>query len=356
MDNPNLSWSELQAAEAAQAELASHLFPIDITQPVPYPFHDCPVFVCVDIEAFERNQSLITEVGVATLDTLDLTGVAPGSNGRNWHSKIRARHFRILEYANLKNTDFVNGCPDRFEFGKSEFISKTHAPSFLADCFRHQHTEESNPMGPSTYGGTGHSTGPQKRNIILVGHDTNQDIQYMHKLGYNPLNLSNILEILDTAALFRAWKHELQSRSLGNIMYEFEMAGWNLHNAGNDAVYTLWIMLAIALRDAEMRGSKTLQKQRDETQKEKMQTAVQETIVRVMEENEGWSSEDGDDGGVPVRPKVDLPKEGLGEASSGNASVKRASPREATPGGGVELRKPAAKPGPSKQRKRAPLP
>ena len=75
------------------------------------------VFVCVDVEANERNSSQITEIGIATLDTRDLKSLAPGERGANWLNKIRARHFRINEYQYVRNTEFVSGCPDRFGFG-----------------------------------------------------------------------------------------------------------------------------------------------------------------------------------------------------------------------------------------------
>ena len=75
------------------------------------------VFVCVDVEANERNSAQITEIGVATLDTRDLKSLLPGESGTNWLGKIRARHFRIDEYKHIRNTEFVSGCPDRFEFG-----------------------------------------------------------------------------------------------------------------------------------------------------------------------------------------------------------------------------------------------
>jgi hypothetical protein len=75
------------------------------------------VFVCVDVEANERNANQITEIGIAALDTRDLKSLVPGERGANWMTKIRARHFRINEYKHIVNTEFVSGCPERFEFG-----------------------------------------------------------------------------------------------------------------------------------------------------------------------------------------------------------------------------------------------
>ena len=90
---------------------------LDINKPPPFTPEDSVVFICVDIEAFERNHDLITEIGIATLDTADITALSPGHGGTNWMKVIRARHFRIKEYGHLQNKDFLMGCPEKFQFG-----------------------------------------------------------------------------------------------------------------------------------------------------------------------------------------------------------------------------------------------
>lgn len=81
----------------------------------PFIFEQDVVFVCVDVEAWERDHNIITEIGISTLDTRDLAGIAPGKDGEHWTKLIRARHFRIEEYKNLHNHEFVSGCADKFE-------------------------------------------------------------------------------------------------------------------------------------------------------------------------------------------------------------------------------------------------
>lgn len=98
--------------------------PVDTTKAAPNVFESEPIFIAIDVEAWEREPKPITEVGVATLDTRDLEDVAPGTHGEGWQGAIRARHFRIVEYRHLVNKDFVDGCPEHFEFGKSEMIGK----------------------------------------------------------------------------------------------------------------------------------------------------------------------------------------------------------------------------------------
>jgi hypothetical protein len=74
-------------------------------------------FVAIDIEAYEHNHDLITEVGVAVLDTNKLVGVAPGETGKNWFSLIDAHHFRVKETTWAVNRQHVHGCPELFNFG-----------------------------------------------------------------------------------------------------------------------------------------------------------------------------------------------------------------------------------------------
>lgn len=77
------------------------------------------VFVCIDVEAWEGNNHLITEIGMASIDTRDLATEVPGENGENlnWFKHIHARHFRIEEYKTHVNRQFLTGCPDKFGFG-----------------------------------------------------------------------------------------------------------------------------------------------------------------------------------------------------------------------------------------------
>lgn len=112
-----LGWDAFNdAVKAVLAKLPpSAVF--DAGKPALYQQEHSVVFVCVDVEAYERSPRLITEIGIATLDTKDLLDLAPGDGGSEWLKKIRARHFRISEHKHLNNTEFVNGCADRFEFG-----------------------------------------------------------------------------------------------------------------------------------------------------------------------------------------------------------------------------------------------
>ncbi|KAI4706462.1 hypothetical protein J4E89_008880 [Alternaria sp. Ai002NY15] len=282
--------------DSVQDPTSSTLSPaVDPSQPAPFSFDQSVVFVCVDVESYERAHHKITEVGVATLDTRELVGVPPGKDGEAWREKIRARHFRIKEHRHLVNSEFVAGHPDSFKFGHSTFISLKEAASHVAACFHAPFAAENGDDFLSHFDPT------EKRNIVFLGHDTLGDVRYLQQLGYDPMKVENILEAMDTATMYKVWRREQQPTSLGRIMNAFNVPAWFLHNAGNDAVYTVWAMLAICVKEATLRGSPELDDLRENEKSAKLQAALEDAEQRVKDDAEGWSDHEATgDGGVPV--------------------------------------------------------
>jgi DNA polymerase III alpha subunit (gram-positive type) len=108
-----------------------------------------------------------------------------------------------------------------------------------------------------------------KRNIILVGHDVEADIKFLQSIGYDVHTLSTLRETVDTSLMWRYIKRENNPRNLASILAEVGIISWNLHNAGNDAVYTLQAMIAIALMDMTER-----QKQKEIKEQEQQSTVT----------------------------------------------------------------------------------
>ncbi|KAH9882773.1 hypothetical protein J1614_000139 [Plenodomus biglobosus] len=292
----------LRASLEAEKMPAAESLIVDAAAPVPFTFHQSVVFVCIDVESFEHAHHKITEVGVATLDTRDLVGIAPGVDGREWSKKIRARHFRINEHRHLVNGSFVSGYPDKFKFGESTFVPLKEAAQHVADCF-------SAPFGAHSSNGAGsaYTLTPaqfdieEKRNLIFLGHDTSGDIQYLQKLGYDATRVENIIEALDTAVMYQVWRRESQLTRLTKILDSFDLDGFYAHNAGNDAVFTVQAMLAICVREATLRGSSTLDEHRNAEAAAKLAAAVKEAHEKIKIEEDGWSQlEDDGDGGGPI--------------------------------------------------------
>ncbi|KAF7930238.1 hypothetical protein BELL_0073g00070 [Botrytis elliptica] len=261
----------------------------DPEKPTKFMMEDAVVFVCIDVEAYEMNNNIITEIGIATLDVLDIANMEPGELGENWRKAIRARHFRIKENMHLNNTKHVQGCAGSFEFGTSEIICRDDAPRVIGSCFKYPFSDPS----PSP------DLADQKRNIILVGHDVDADIRFLRQIGYEINNLK-LHEGCDTTLMWRALKREVNPRSLSAILAEIGIAAWNLHNAGNDAVYTLQAMLGIACKHLVDR--KIERKEKDKLKKDRISEAVKEAVELAYEREEGWSS-DGSDGGERITPE-----------------------------------------------------
>ncbi|KAL9094062.1 MAG: hypothetical protein Q9165_003732 [Trypethelium subeluteriae] len=360
------NWEDEREAFAKISDQA-HVPPIDVEQAPPHPFDNTVVFICVDVEVWEKDHHSITEIGVSTLDTLDLIGVPPGRNGINWEPKIHKYHFRIKEYAHLVNSQYVEGCPDKFEFGQSEWISLADAPSILTSIFTPISTLPSDlraahytpPKHAFTMASGARAPPPPTRNVVLVGHNVQADICYLRNLvkGFDPLfpgkeigvvQNSPVIDTLDTDAMYRVLTRDINAKQLAVLLVDFDIAGWNLHNAGNDAAYTLHVMLAIALRAAEGRKpvedsigggvqqmigmpgevKETVEGAGGESLEEKVKAATKEAEQRVREEDEGWESDDGD-GGAPLPPSE----------TAVQVKQKRGAGARMLSGGGVSLSK-----------------
>lgn len=262
-------------------EMTASLPPLVLEKVAPYSFADHPIFISVDVEWNERQRNQITEVGISTLDTLDIAHVAPGPGGKNWQQWIRSRHIRIKEYAHVVNCDFVSGCPDQFGFGKSEFVPLQDAARVVESCFKPPYSaqipvkfvnEESNGEKPTVTIETAiEEYKLRPRNVVLVGHGLQADISYLSALGCDvfscnaskvqsqessqvsvtepssPTAQSLFLDTLDTATMFQALKRDVHSRGLENVLSSLGKLCWNLHNAGNDARYTLEAMVRMII-------------------------------------------------------------------------------------------------------------
>ncbi|KAH8176433.1 QDE-2-interacting protein [Sarocladium implicatum] len=172
------------------------------------------VFVCIDAEALERKPNQVSEVGIAVLDTRDLQGVERGPAGKNWWPLIKAYHLRVKEYSGLRNYQFVQGCPDKFIAGEIMKVLKPLAAN--------------------------------GRDLVLVGHDVSQDIKYIKDLGVDAREVSFIREI-DSQVIHKSWRQRRDGRSLEAVLSELCMQFKYLHNAGNDAVYTLRAVIGVAV-------------------------------------------------------------------------------------------------------------
>ncbi|KAK1139866.1 hypothetical protein N8T08_011111 [Aspergillus melleus] len=202
----------------------------EMTQPMPYPFWKNSVLISVDVECNERCHSQVTEVGITTLDLSRLSGVPPGQQGAQWTTQIQSRHLRVREFGHIVNHKFVAGCPANFDFGTSEWVS-------LADLAAVVQAEL-----------TAKDEAGEPRAVVVVGHNPSMDLAYLREMGVPVEVKSNgVVDIVDTAETWRIMRGETSPRSLGAILVELGMDGWHLHNAGNDARYTMEVLIRMML-------------------------------------------------------------------------------------------------------------
>ena len=111
-------------AKAAE-EMAIKLANLDFDRPMVLEPENSVLFVAIDLEAWEQDHGLITEVGIAMLDTAHLKRTAPGENGQNWLGMVDARHIRVKENMWATNSRYVHGCAEFFDFGYAPLSHRT---------------------------------------------------------------------------------------------------------------------------------------------------------------------------------------------------------------------------------------
>lgn len=75
------------------------------------------VFASIDVEAYEFNQNIVTEVGIAVFDAAIIRDRGHGDLENDLFPLIKVRHIRIKEHLWAQNTRYVKGCAGKFDFG-----------------------------------------------------------------------------------------------------------------------------------------------------------------------------------------------------------------------------------------------
>ncbi|KAF2718391.1 hypothetical protein K431DRAFT_209077, partial [Polychaeton citri CBS 116435] len=211
------------------------------------------VLICVDFEAYEHNQSLVTEIGVALLDTVDIPHPARGLKEQDAATpsnsdigsrtsalvdKIKYAHFRPIEYRKLVNRRFLKGCEEGFLFGTTAWISQRDVYRVVESIFQ----DPSRIAEAADF--KADAIVNQARNIIIVGHGLSNDTKYMRTFGLDPYRIAKIVRRVDTQVLAGSTKKA--QVGLKRLLSGLGTPGQNWHNAGNDAAFTLQALLAMA--------------------------------------------------------------------------------------------------------------
>ena len=135
----------------------------------------------------------------------------------------------------------------------------------------------------------------QPRTIVLVGHDVGSDLDKLLGLGVRFHDRYKVAHTADTKDIHQYVFRADQGCSLRRVLDDVHVPAWNLHNAGNDAFYTLraLVELAFVVRPEEdapdtksAQGAQDVTHEEateeDATQEETTQNAVTQEPVAVV--------------------------------------------------------------------------
>ncbi|GAA5871214.1 hypothetical protein JCM1840_000148 [Sporobolomyces johnsonii] len=190
-----------------------------------------PVFLAIDIETFESDHDVVTEVGFSKLEM----------NDEGWQPLV-TEHFVVEENAQYRNGRFCPDARDYFHFGASTLINSQKLRWRLQD-------ELLMPGGP----------------IFLFLHDARSDVKSLNLLGVNintyerasplpppddPVYVEGGAFLLDTQHLFSGFSRRKKQirlqdacETLGVVLDDGAKLAW--HNSGNDAWATLQVFLKL---------------------------------------------------------------------------------------------------------------
>jgi hypothetical protein len=251
LSDPRLGNIEKSIREklSAKREALLKLQHIDVNKHVPYPLHQNVRMICVDVEAWERDHRIITEIGVAIFDTSRVEWESAGQCASDWRKHIEAKHFRIYEHENMINCDYVSNDPTGFRYGTTETIRLNDIPIMLEELF----------IVPENRSTTSEAS-QEFQDVVFIAHNAAADVKFLEQAGFDVANFPTVKDIIDTQALWQAinipgeiTQNIRLSKLLQNLGIPF-VAG-DLHNAGNDAVLTLHAFLAVSLLEGTLRPS-----------------------------------------------------------------------------------------------------
>jgi len=228
------------------------------------------MFCAIDFEAWERDHTLITEFGWSFIR---LDPDRPLIEGKG--------HLIVEEARGYVNSVFVKDCRHHYNFGGSITLKRKAFKTKIQELF-----EEMKEHQP----------------VFFVFHDNNQDIKYLNQLDVDLTGKTDFIPdskiesgfyVVDTADLIGALLGESgNKKSLSKMCNLLQLSTVNLHNAGNDAYYTLLALRSMAEGDP-------LDMQREQRWPNQTNTGVQVEVKPWQEEND-YSDEEGIFGFMPT--------------------------------------------------------
>ncbi|KAL8915916.1 MAG: hypothetical protein Q9208_008796 [Pyrenodesmia sp. 3 TL-2023] len=220
-------------------------------------YHSDVLFVAIDFEGDEHKYG-VSQIGVSILDT------------------------RGFPYASLLGQDLINTrlyCVSRgskhrrsdkktrkaFTLGEVSWITREERIGALAtifqECSSYPILEQDERLSP--YTPVRACASKEARNIVLVGHALGNELKNMEMLGFDPQSCARILAHVDTQELSGQIKGHMDCTTLRSLVHRAGLRPRQIyeagarpksrqyHNAGNDAAYTLEVLLLLVAKEHE---------------------------------------------------------------------------------------------------------
>lgn len=177
------------------------------------------ILFSIDLEAYECNNDVITEIGISVYD--------PRENlERSVIPMIRTYHIIIDESFHLRNGRYVPDAKDDFLLGKSRHLHLRNAVIFVQSLINYYLI----PHSPEEHSWT----------RAVVGHGISGDLEWLQSIC---LKIPENINIIDTYKLFE--KMYSRGSTLTRLLKLCAIPHSNLHNGGNDAYFTLVLLLTM---------------------------------------------------------------------------------------------------------------
>ncbi|KAL6947389.1 hypothetical protein ACO0QE_002272 [Hanseniaspora vineae] len=194
----------------------------------------------LDFEAYEFQQSVVTEIGISIFDPREQEPYSTERQTQNFHIIVE-------ESLDLRNHKFISCLKDCYLHNHSCILKLNDAVNLIQILVDHY-------LRPKT-------ESDFTWNRAIVGHNLSGDLNWLNKLGValpdnlkvngdlgsipsemTPGKFAGDLLLLDTQKLYTS-NYGLKSSSLGKILRILNIPHAYLHNAGNDAYYTLQLLM-----------------------------------------------------------------------------------------------------------------
>lgn len=189
------------------------------------------------------EKPVVRQLGFARLDTRDVHSLSPSSD---LGSLISLYMFESRGLPKSKREE------RRCLFAHTQYITQDQVSTTVSQNLHIEDNSDSHQNG-------------QLRKIVLVGHSIRDDLKILRLLG-DVCSFAHVLTLIDTHAISRFTLPPYHPNLAPEPGQDFSLAGVlaglgcrrhppESHNAGNDAVFTLYAMLLLAIKRGATRAA-----------------------------------------------------------------------------------------------------